>query len=235
MTESLSSDQIFIGKLTEIVLANLKNENFGVKELAREANMSHYGLNRKLYSIKGKKVNRFIHEIRLKKAFELLQTSDTTAAEVAYKVGFSSPAYFNKCFHDYFGYPPGKVTRKESIDIEDKSAGFKVIEDRSGKRSLKRSLIKFPGILIPLVLMLIGFFVFKRISVTTGPKDKRISIAVLPFQNRTNDTIWNVWEEGLQESLIAWLSNSKELKVTRKEEIGVCRCFLFLTEHSNCV
>ena len=49
MTEPLSNDQIFISKLTEVVLENLKNEKFGVKELVRELNMSHYGLSRKLY------------------------------------------------------------------------------------------------------------------------------------------------------------------------------------------
>ena len=35
MTEPVSLDQIFIRKLTEIVLANLGNENLGVKELAK--------------------------------------------------------------------------------------------------------------------------------------------------------------------------------------------------------
>ncbi len=34
MEEPLTADQIFIRKLTDIVLANLANENFGVKELA---------------------------------------------------------------------------------------------------------------------------------------------------------------------------------------------------------
>jgi hypothetical protein len=35
MTEFLTSDQNFISKLTNIIQANLGNENFGVKELAR--------------------------------------------------------------------------------------------------------------------------------------------------------------------------------------------------------
>jgi AraC-like DNA-binding protein/TolB-like protein/Tfp pilus assembly protein PilF len=220
MEEQLTNDQIFIRKLTDIVLANLGNERFGVRDLARESGMSHYGLSRKLFLIKGKKVSQFIHEVRLKKALELLQSEDKTASEVAYNVGFSSPAYFNKCFHDYFGYTPGKVIRIESGDREDKITEVKVTEDRSGKKSLTRYLIRFPGILVPaLILLLIGFLVFKRILYEPGSTDKRISIAVLAFQNRTNDTIWNVWEEGIQESLISWLSNSKELRVTRKETI----------------
>jgi AraC-like DNA-binding protein len=42
----------------------------------------------------------------------LLQENNATAAEVAYKVGFGSPAYFNKCFSAYFGFPPGEVKKK---------------------------------------------------------------------------------------------------------------------------
>jgi AraC-like DNA-binding protein len=48
MKEPLSSNQIFIRKLTDIALENLGNENFSVKQLAREVNMSHYKLSRKL-------------------------------------------------------------------------------------------------------------------------------------------------------------------------------------------
>jgi tetratricopeptide (TPR) repeat protein len=52
-------------------------------------------------------------------------------------------------------------------------------------------------------------------------KDKsgRISIAVMPFQNMTNDTIWNVWQEGIQNELINNLTNSGELKVRPIESI----------------
>lgn len=37
MTEPLSPDQIFIRKMTDIIHANLENEDFGVNELSKEA------------------------------------------------------------------------------------------------------------------------------------------------------------------------------------------------------
>lgn len=40
MTEPLSADQAFIRKLTDIVLDNLHNENFGVGELTRESGLT---------------------------------------------------------------------------------------------------------------------------------------------------------------------------------------------------
>jgi AraC-like DNA-binding protein len=83
MSEPLSPDQIFIRKLSDIVLANLENGNFGVRELAHESKMSFYRLNRKLHSINKKTTNQFIREIRLQKALEFLQNDPFTVAEVA--------------------------------------------------------------------------------------------------------------------------------------------------------
>jgi len=49
--------------------------------------------------------------------------------------------------------------------------------------------------------------------------DGKISVAVMPFHNLTNDTIWDVWQYGIQDNLITSLSNSGELKVRQTESI----------------
>ena len=51
MNKLSSMDFAFTTKLNEIIHANLENENFGVKELAREIGMSRFNLNRKLHRI----------------------------------------------------------------------------------------------------------------------------------------------------------------------------------------
>jgi uncharacterized protein (TIGR02145 family) len=117
MIEHLSNDQIFISKLTEVTLANLGNENFGVNELAHVSGVSQHVLRRRLHVITNKTIAQFIRETRLQKALEMLQDGKVTSSEVAYKVGFSSPAYFNTCFHEYFGYPPGKVKKIEPGNV----------------------------------------------------------------------------------------------------------------------
>ena len=43
--------------------------------------------------------------------------------------------------------------------------------------------------------------------------DGRISVAVMPFQNMSGDTIWDIWQNGIQNELITKLSNSAELAV----------------------
>jgi tetratricopeptide (TPR) repeat protein len=43
--------------------------------------------------------------------------------------------------------------------------------------------------------------------------DGRISIAVMPFENLSGDTLYNIWQGGFQNLLITTLSNSEELSV----------------------
>ncbi len=50
---------------------------------------------------------------------------------------------------------------------------------------------------------------------------ERISVAVMPFQNMTNDTIWDIWQDGIKDELISSLSNNpEELKVRQTEAIN---------------
>ena len=101
MKPSQTDNDSLIQKLEKIVFANLDNENFGVEELIREAGISEFKIRQKLKSVEGKTINQFILGIRLGKAMELLQQGDLTASEVAFRIGFSSASYFNKCFHDF--------------------------------------------------------------------------------------------------------------------------------------
>jgi AraC-like DNA-binding protein len=121
MTEPPGSDQIFIRKLTEIILANLNNERFGANELAHELGISLYRLTRRLHAINGKTTGQFIREVRFRKAFDLLQSEAYTVSEVAYKSGFNSPSYFIASFHEYFGYHPGEA-RKRGFEREEENA-----------------------------------------------------------------------------------------------------------------
>jgi len=109
----------FVKRLTDIVEANMADENFGVEDLVREMGLSHINLHRKLKTISNQTISQFIREIRLKKAKQLLLNEDLTVSEIAYRVGFGSPTYFNNCFHEYYGYPPGEV-KKRSLSIEAK-------------------------------------------------------------------------------------------------------------------
>ena len=154
-------DQVFLKKLIEIVLANLQNEYFDVEALSHKSGMSRSGLNRKLQRIANKSTNQFIREVRLNKALELLQNESVTASEVSYKVGFSSPAYFNSCFHKYFGFPPGKV-KKGASENPLEEMFVHVTSGRKRKRpliqSLSYNLYRIPLFFILLVIATIAIY-----------------------------------------------------------------------------
>ena len=119
----------FIKQLKDIVDANMANETFGPDELVRQAGMSHSNLNRKLKSISNQNISQFIREIRLKKAKELLLNEDLTISEISFRVGFGSPTYFNKCFHEYYGVTPGQLRiqepEKEPVEQADENLPIK--------------------------------------------------------------------------------------------------------------
>lgn len=220
MEETLSKDQQFIKKLKDIVIANLQNENFGVRELARESGMSLYRLNRRLYSITNKTSNQFIREIRLKKAFDMLHDEAYTVAEVAYKTGFGSSNYFHKCFHGYYGYPPGKILKGDFIKNDQTDLIIAENRNKQKKASLINFILTFPGILFIAILSVIAVFLLYRMiqknewSDGLTSREGKISLAVLPFKNLTNDTLLDKWQEGIQISIINFLTSYDERLVS---------------------
>ena len=112
-------DQAFISKLTDIVLANLTDGNFNVEKLAKEAGVSRVTLYRRVRSIKRQDISQFIRSVRLQRSMEMLQNKEGSVADIAFRIGFGSPTYFIKCFHDYYGFPPGeirKIVNEESLN-----------------------------------------------------------------------------------------------------------------------
>ena len=86
----------------------------------------------------------------------------------------------------------------------------------------ERKLISIVAVSAILVVAAILAYpkIFKRNTIEKlRSSGEKISVAVMPFQNMTNDTIWNIWQDGIQDILIYSLSNSEELKVRQAEYI----------------
>ena len=229
MTFGAGNEQEFIGKLKQHTLDHLSDENFGGKELAVALGMSWSTLNRKVQSVCGKHISELIREIRLKKALELLQQNNATAAEVAYKVGFGSPAYFNKCFSAFYGFPPGEVKKKMAegtLPIVDEAQTAEGIpEAETATQSLSGSFKKPPllaayALMALLVIAFAFIYLARKSDLSNQPAGDEISIAVMPFQNLTNDASKNFWEIMIQDNLINSLSNEKDLKVRQTQTVN---------------
>ena len=128
MNEDASMDQVFLERVHSAIENNFENESFGVDQLAHEIGISRSQLHRRLKVLSGQSPSQMIREFRLTKAMDMLQNKVASVSEICYHVGFSSPSYFNTCFKEHFGYPPGKVKRIGSSGI-------------SRKHSISRKLI----------------------------------------------------------------------------------------------
>jgi DNA-binding response OmpR family regulator len=99
-------DNIFIKKLNEFIEENLTNTELSVEMIAGEMNLSSSSLYRKVKGLSGLSPVDFIRIARLKKAILLLQSGEKRINEIAFMVGFSSPAYFSTCFQKQYGKSP---------------------------------------------------------------------------------------------------------------------------------
>jgi len=119
------------------------------------------------------------------------------------------------------------VPVKESAQIkelfEEVNKEKKQIEKQKPAKFNRRKLLY--GIAILTILIITALFaypkIFKRDKLANlRSSDGRISIAVMPFQNITNDTTWNYMQTVIQDNLINSLSNNPEdLKVRQRESI----------------
>lgn len=207
MPESNSNNSEFLTKLKEIIEANISNEQFGVSELAEAVGMSRSNLLRKVKKETNLSASQFIQQVRLEQAMELLKETSDNVSEVSYKVGFNSPSYFIKCFHEHYGYPPGEVGKREESENE------LVLKSPSGK---KNTIAIFVSVLLIVVIAIVAFFVLKP---TASKQEPKKSIAVLPFKNDSNDTSNVYLINGLMESVLLNLQQIEDLRVISRTSV----------------
>lgn len=103
-----AEDDVLLKRVMKFIEENIADANIGVGDLAAAAAVSRSGLQRKLKQTMGITPQELLSEARIKRACQLLRTSDKTVAEVAYACGFSDPKYFSKCFKQSTGKTPSE-------------------------------------------------------------------------------------------------------------------------------
>ncbi len=222
MNRSGTSDQEFIRRVTKLIEENLKNESFNVSELSSKLGVSRSTLYLKVKSITQRSVSKFICEIRLKKALQLLQNSDLNVSEIAFEVGFNSPSYFIKCFHEYYGFSPGEVELKsiadklgdetENLGMHETPNDPKIGNGSSSKITISQKRRKISKFLLVLVaaftlLLIVGFlytiyvndFSSKQVLSSTVAEN---SLVVLPFINLGENQDNQYFADGIKEDIL---------------------------------
>ena len=99
-------DEAFLDKATKVVIDNIGNIDFSLKDLREKLGVSQSVCYHKMKALTGQNPSIFFRTVRLKYAADLLVKDGLSIKEVSYKSGFSSPAYFNKTFKELFGQTP---------------------------------------------------------------------------------------------------------------------------------
>jgi AraC-like DNA-binding protein len=92
--------------LLKVVILNISNKIFTVGQLAAAVYLTPSSLNRRVKELFEVSPQRFIRDLRLQYASELLVAKSASIAEIAYRTGFFDPAHLSRCFKAAFGCQP---------------------------------------------------------------------------------------------------------------------------------
>lgn len=93
-------------RFISVIEGQLGNSSLQIDEIGQQLNMSRVQLYRRLKAETGMTPNELLRTYRLAVAAKMLTTTNLTIAEIAYRVGFSSPSYFSRCFREQFDTLP---------------------------------------------------------------------------------------------------------------------------------
>lgn len=114
-----SKEHLFIEKIYALMDKHIADSDFKVETLGHSIGLSRVQLYRKIKEQTDYAPNELLRVYRLQKAKKLLSATDLGVAEIAYKVGFSSPAYFTKCYREFFKESPTTFLKRMALKNED--------------------------------------------------------------------------------------------------------------------
>jgi signal transduction histidine kinase/DNA-binding response OmpR family regulator/streptogramin lyase len=111
-------DVKFIEKAVKVVEANISSPDFSIEDLGMELGISRAYVFKKILALTGKTPLEFMRTIRLQHAAQLLEKSQLSVREVAYKVGFNNPKYFTKYFKEHYNILPSDFAASKKNEGE---------------------------------------------------------------------------------------------------------------------
>ncbi|MDE6480596.1 MAG: substrate-binding domain-containing protein [Muribaculaceae bacterium] len=96
----------FYSRFVALVQERLSDPDLQISEIASAMNLGQSQFTRKIKALTNYTPVELIRRMRLQKAKTLLLGSEKTVSEIAFEVGFTSLAYFSKCFKEEFGTSP---------------------------------------------------------------------------------------------------------------------------------
>lgn len=107
-----AEDRAFLERIAAYVDERYGESNFKATDLCQELGMSRSQLYRKVKNLLGEGVTSYVETVRLLKAERLLVETNEPIADIAYKVGYSTPEYFAKVFKARSRHSPSSFRKK---------------------------------------------------------------------------------------------------------------------------
>ncbi|MBR2257550.1 MAG: response regulator [Blautia sp.] len=79
-------------------------EDISLESMAEKVHVTPAYLNLLFRKEVGRNMNRYVHDVRMKRAKELLMMPNSRTFKICAEVGFINFAYFQRSFHEYYGY-----------------------------------------------------------------------------------------------------------------------------------
>ena len=104
-----------IRETVQYIHQNYANQDLSLKVVAQAICRSPEYLSRLFKSETGQNFSNYLMFYRLERARALLLNTDMKIYEIAYAVGYTTPSYFSKVYHEYMGITP-ELARGQKID-----------------------------------------------------------------------------------------------------------------------
>lgn len=106
--EEMNSDDRFLSNITSIIQDHLDDAELNVQRLSQLSGIGTKQLYRRVKQLTGLTTVAYIRDLRLKRAAILLADQKYNVSEVMYRVGFTCPSYFARCFFEAYGKSPSE-------------------------------------------------------------------------------------------------------------------------------
>lgn len=106
-------DQLFLSKFIDIVYIQMTLQRVNINDVAFALSMTPRQLNRKIHAITGENVSKYVLQIRMTKAKQLLDSDkDYTIAEIAGKCGYDENSNFTRAFKMLYNITPTQYRKR---------------------------------------------------------------------------------------------------------------------------
>ncbi|MEG1545145.1 MAG: response regulator, partial [Tannerellaceae bacterium] len=117
-----NSEQMFLDAATRVIEKNLDNTAFDISLWSKELEVGRTTLFNQIKEITGMTPNDYILSYKMNKAKLLLHDNNNQPiAEIAYRLGYSDPAYFSRSFKKIVGVSP-QLYKKSNNNFHSKEA-----------------------------------------------------------------------------------------------------------------